>query len=128
VLPIGLLDGVSPLTLIFLGTIAVLLFGEKLPEVARAFGKKFADFRKNVRSIQDEIRTAAMSATSEVSSALDLSNSSSSSSASGTSNGSGQKRRSRASDEDYEEATAPKFVPPPSVSSVSPSDPGSTIG
>jgi Sec-independent protein translocase protein TatA len=100
----------------FIGAIAVLLFGEHLPEVARTFGKKFAEFRRNVQSIQDEIRSAATAATSELSSTLDMNSSSSgtsASSSSGGSNGSAHKRRSRDSDEDYEEATAPKFVPPP---------------
>ncbi len=120
--PIGLLDGISPVTLIFIGAIAVLLFGEHLPEVARSFGKKFADFRKNVQSIQDEIRSAATTATSDLSSALDMNTSSSGTStspASGGANGSTRKRRSRESDEDYEEATAPKFVPPPRAPSGS---------
>jgi Sec-independent protein translocase protein TatA len=111
-----LLDGVSPVTLVFIGAIAVLLFGEHLPEVARTFGKKFADLRKNVQSIQDEIRSAATAATSDLSSALDINTSSSgttTSSASDPSNGTARKRRSRDSDEDYEEATAPRFVPPP---------------
>lgn len=127
--PIGLLDGISPVTLVFIGAIAVLLFGERLPEVARSFGKKFADLRKNVQSIQDEIRSAARSATSDLSSALDITGSSSgtsSSSASGGSKGSPRKRRSSESDEDHEEATAPKFVPPPIASAGSPSDTNST--
>jgi Sec-independent protein translocase protein TatA len=116
VCPFALLDGFGPTTLIFLGVIAVLLFGERLPEVARVFGRKFTDFRKSVQSIQDEIRSAAESAKSEFSSALDLNEDSHGSTASSGSNGSGgsaRKRRSRDSDEDYEEATAPKFVPPP---------------
>lgn len=112
--PIGLLDVLSPVTLIFIGAVAVLLFGEHLPEVARTFGKKFADLRKNVQSIQDEIRSAASAATSELSSTFDINTpSSGTSSASEGSNGSARKRRSRDSDEDYEQATAPKFVPPP---------------
>lgn len=114
--PIGLFDGLSPVTLIFIGAIAVLLFGEHLPEVARTFGKKFADLRKNVQSIQDEIRSAATAATSELSSTFDVNTTTSgtgSPSASNGSSGSTRKRRSRDSDEDYEEATAPKFVPPP---------------
>jgi len=114
VFPIGLLD-ISTGTLVMLGALAVLLFGERLPEVARTFGKKFNEFRKSVQSIQDEIRSVAHSATSELTSAFDTSSGSSSPSSSSNSsgsNGSGTKRRSRESDEDYEEATAPKFVPP----------------
>jgi sec-independent protein translocase protein TatA len=112
VFPIAFLDGLDPTTVVFVGIIAVLLFGERLPEVARSFGKKFTEFRKNVQSIQDEIRTAAFSATSEFKSALDA-DPSDASSPSSSSNGS-KRRRPRESEEDYEEATAPKFVPPPS--------------
>ncbi len=114
-LPIGLFDGLSPVTVIFLGAIAVLLFGEHLPEVARTFGKKFADFRKNIQSIQDEIRSAATAATSEISSAFDINVPSAGVASSSPTDTSPLKRRSRTSDEDYEEATAPKFVPPPST-------------
>ena len=120
--PIGLLD-ISTGTLVMLGVVAVLLFGERLPEVARTCGKKFNDFRKSIQSIQDEIRSAAHSATSELTSAFDTSSGSSSSSPSSStssgSNGSGTKRRSRESDEDYEEATAPMFVPPPAAAAES---------
>jgi len=114
VLPTGLFDGLNPVTVVFLGAIAVLLFGEHLPEVARTFGKKFADFRKNIQSIQDEIRSAATAATSEISSAFDI-NAPSAGTTSTSSDASTRKRRVRTSDEDYEEATAPKFVPPPSA-------------
>jgi sec-independent protein translocase protein TatA len=112
VYPIGLLDGINPGTLLFLAVIAVLLFGEQLPDVARKWGKKFNDFRKSIQSIQDEIRSAAFSATSEIKSAMDI-NTPSASSSSSPASSNGSKRRPRQSDEDYEEATAPKFVPPP---------------
>jgi sec-independent protein translocase protein TatA len=110
--PIALLDGFSPATMIFLGIIAVLLFGEHLPEVARSWGKKFTEFRKSIQSVQDEIRSAAFSATSELTSALDIKTPTLFSPSSSSSNGS-KARRARQSEEDYEEATAPKFVPPP---------------
>jgi sec-independent protein translocase protein TatA len=110
--PIALLDGFSPTTMIFLGIIAVLLFGEKLPDVARTLGKKFTEFRKSIQSIQDEIRSAAFSATSELTSALDIKTPNGLSSSTSSSSGS-KGRRARQSEEDYEEATAPKFVPPP---------------
>jgi Sec-independent protein translocase protein TatA len=109
--PIGILDSLNPVMLAFLGVIAVMLFGEKLPDAARTWGKKFTAFRKNIQSIQDEIRSAAFSATSELTSAMDIKTPDLSSPPS-SSNGS-KARRTRQSDEDYEEATAPKFVPPP---------------
>ena len=112
--PIGFLDGLSPGMLIFLGVVAVLLFGERLPEVARSLGKQFTVFRKSVQTIQDEVRSAAFSVTSELSSVVESHASSVSSTSS--SNGSA---RTRKSDEDYDEATAPKFVPPPAEEAVS---------
>jgi Sec-independent protein translocase protein TatA len=116
-LPIGLFDSLNPGMLIFLGVIAILLFGEHLPDQFKTWGKKFAEFRKSLQSIQDEIRSVAHSATSELTSAMDInvpgvSSSSTASSSTDSSNGS-KPRRSRQSDEDYDEATAPKFVPPP---------------
>jgi len=110
--PIGFLDALGPTEMIFLGAIALLLFGERLPEVARSFGKKFNEFRSNVQSIQEEIRSAALSATSEITSSLDVEGTSLG--ASRSVSGSPKRRRARGSDDLFEEATAPKFVPPPS--------------
>ena len=45
----------NPLMLLMLGALAVLLFGERLPEVARSFGKGLMEFKNGVRGIQQEI-------------------------------------------------------------------------
>ena len=80
----------NPLMLVVLGAIAVLLFGERLPEVAKSFGKGFMELKNGVRGIQQEIENAVNSTTSVDSSP-------------------------RCQEpEDREEATAPKFEPPPS--------------
>ena len=50
--------------MLILGVIAVLLFGERLPEVARSVGKGFMEFKKGVRSIQDDVEGAINSAAS----------------------------------------------------------------
>jgi sec-independent protein translocase protein TatA len=88
-------------TLIIL-VLAVLLYGQRLPEVARKVGKGFAEFQKGLRGLESELHTAINSS---------VSSSSSSSASSG---------KSAASAEyttyddmlDHEEATAPKFEPP----------------
>ena len=80
----------SPTTLMILGALAVLLFGERLPEVARSFGKGFMEFKNGMRGIQDEIQNAVNSATS-----IDTT-------------------PRYQEPEEREEATAPKFEPPPS--------------
>jgi sec-independent protein translocase protein TatA len=79
----------SPSTLLILGVIAILLFGERLPEVARSVGKGFMEFKKGVRNIQDDIEGAISAATSTETSY----------------NYEGPAER--------DEATAPKFEPPP---------------
>ena len=43
--------------LIVVGIIALLLFGKKLPEVARSLGKGVIEFKKGLRGIEDELDT-----------------------------------------------------------------------
>jgi sec-independent protein translocase protein TatA len=38
-----------------IGVIALLLFGKRLPEVARSLGKGIVEFKKGVRGIEDEV-------------------------------------------------------------------------
>ena len=113
---IALFDGLSPVTLLFLAVIAVLLFGEQLPEVARTWGKKFVQFRRNIQGLQDELRSAAFSATSEFTGAVDSATSSFNATTSST---------SAAEDEAADGATAPKFDPPPSEKALAESPPPS---
>ncbi len=80
----------NPMMLLVLGALAVLLFGERLPEVVRSFGKGLMELKNGMRGLQDEIQSAVNSATS-----IDTS-------------------ERYQEPEDREEATAPKFEPPPS--------------
>lgn len=71
---------------LIIGIIALLLFGKRLPEVARSLGKGIVEFKKGVRGIEDEVENATYYSPEE---------------------------RSRPSpDDEPEEATAPKFEPP----------------
>lgn len=83
--------------------IAVLLFGKRLPEVARSLGKNLVEFKKGIHSIQEELqaslREEGSAANAHVGSA------------------------DRASPDDHEEATAPKFEPPASVPDSQPETP-----
>ena len=85
----------NPVTLLVLGAIAVMLFGERLPEVARSVGKQFMELKNGVRGIQQEIENAVNSATSVDSTTPYL-------------------ESGHEAPEDREEATAPKFEPPSS--------------
>ena len=75
--------------MIIFGTIALLLFGKRLPEVARSLGKGIVEFKKGVRGIEDEVSTSNY-ASSSASSAP----------------------RPSAPEEEVSEVTAPKFEPP----------------
>ena len=84
----------NPLMLLVLGAIAVMLFGERLPEVARSFGKGLMDIKSGIRGIQREIEDAVTSTT--------------------TVDGADGVAQPYGEAEEREEATAPKFEPPPS--------------
>ena len=69
-----------------IGIIAVLLFGKRLPEIARSAGKSLTEFKRGMTGIEDEVHSAASTA-----------------------------RRSYQDDyDDHEPAKAPKFEPPAS--------------
>jgi sec-independent protein translocase protein TatA len=87
--------------LVIIGVIAVLLFGKRLPEVAKSLGASYRDFRKGLSDLQSHVDIRdTFSSTSTPSSS-----SSSSTSYTGSTYG---------DFDDTEEATAPKFEPPPS--------------
>ena len=79
--------GLSPLELIVVGVVAVLLFGNKLPSVARSLGKSVTDFKKGMSGLEDEFRGAGSETASRT--------------------------PRRYADDDRDESTAPKFDPPP---------------
>jgi sec-independent protein translocase protein TatA len=87
--------GLGMQELIIVGIVAVLLFGKRLPDVAKSLGHSYREFRKGLTDIQ---------------SSIDYSDSySSSSSTSDTS----QSSNSYEEYGDYDEPTVPKFEPPP---------------
>lgn len=97
-LPFAFFDSfLSPQTMVVLAIVAVLLYGERLPEVAREWGKKLVELKKSVHGIREEFATAARDVTSTIESAANTAG-----------------RSGTAEDAMREEATAPKFEPPPS--------------
>jgi sec-independent protein translocase protein TatA len=93
--------GLSTQELLVLGVVAIILFGKRLPEVAKTLGKKYADFRRGLSDIQSQ---------------FDLSDTYSSRPAR-----SSYAARSTQDDyDDYDEATAPRFQPPPGEPQVEP--------
>ncbi len=53
--------GVSSMEMMVLFVVALLLFGKRLPEVARSLGKGMMEFKKGLYDIQDEVTSAAHS-------------------------------------------------------------------
>lgn len=50
--------GSHPVELLIVGIVALLLFGKRLPEVARSLGKGITEFKRGVRGIEDEVDTS----------------------------------------------------------------------
>ena len=73
--------------MIIIGIIALLLFGKRLPEVARSLGKGIVEFKKGVRGIEDDVDQSTYSSSSPSSSRP-------------------------VPQDDNESLTAPKFEPP----------------
>jgi sec-independent protein translocase protein TatA len=79
--------GMGPMEMLVFGVIAVLLFGNRLPEVGRSLGKGLIEFKKGLRDIQNEVDISSTSAPSS-------------------------RVSHQASLDEVDQATAPKFVPP----------------
>lgn len=82
--------GVGPPEMIVIGIIALLLFGKRLPEVARSLGKGIVEFKKGMSGIEEEVRTASRGGSSSASSSRP------------------------AVDDDEQQWKAPRFEPPSS--------------
>jgi sec-independent protein translocase protein TatA len=84
------LIGMGPMEMMIIGAIAVILFGSKLPEVARSVGKSYRELRSGLNDFQSHTHVPDYPTNDAYSS-------------------------STTTDEydEYEEATAPRFSPPP---------------
>ena len=80
--------GLGPVEMLIVGVIAVLLFGNRLPEVGRSLGKGLIEFKKGLRDIQSEVNLTD------------------------TSPAPSSRMTHHNPIEERDEATAPKFVPP----------------
>ena len=78
--------------MLILGIVAILLFGRKLPEVARSLGSSYRQFKQGLHEIQSQVNVDTYSPPPQSRSSSD----------------------DYEDEEYYEEASAPKFVPPPS--------------
>ena len=97
--------GLGMQELVIVGIVAVLLFGKRLPEVAKSLGKSYNEFRKGLSDIQSSVDLTDYSAPSST-----------------ANSGGGYDDY-----DDYDEPTAPKFEPPPSEPVAEESTPGGDI-
>jgi len=81
--------GLGPMEVMIVGVIAILLFGNRLPEVAKSVGKGFNEFKRGMHGIEDDLNTASRSTAKPAAS------------------------RPNRSIEDREDGSGPKFEPPP---------------
>lgn len=49
----------GPMELAIIAGIALLLFGRRLPEVAKSMGKSIVEFKKGLKDVKDDIDTAS---------------------------------------------------------------------
>ena len=96
----------APTQVIVLLVVAVLLFGQNLPEVARSLGQKLAEFRRAAKTIEDEIRCVA----ADIRSSVAVSPPMIADSPKGDPYGHSMPQDDPS---DRDEPTAPKFEPPP---------------
>lgn len=48
----------GPLEMLVIGVVALLLFGKRLPEIARSLGSSMNEFKKGLSNVQDDINQA----------------------------------------------------------------------
>ena len=88
VLPLAFLDVLGLQWFLILAILGVLLYGERLPEVAAKFGKQLMQLKKAAQSVRDEIESVTNDAKYSIARGMEKAG-------------------------DREERTAPKFEPPP---------------
>jgi sec-independent protein translocase protein TatA len=57
--------GLGPAELLICGIVAVLLFGSRLPSVARSLGKSLVEFKRGMHDIETDVRETRDSVYSE---------------------------------------------------------------
>ena len=55
--------GIGHGELLMIGVVALLLFGSRLPQVARSLGKSFSEFKRGIQGVQDEFNSAVYEGT-----------------------------------------------------------------
>ena len=71
ILPLAFFDSfLSPQTMVIVLILAVLLYGERLPEAAKAWGKQFVELKKSFQGLRDQFDSVTRDITSSVDTAI----------------------------------------------------------
>lgn len=103
--------GLGMQELMVVAVVALLLFGKRLPEVARTAGKYYTEFRRHLNDLQSQMNIT------------DVYHSNSSSSKNSVYSSYTPPTSSYEGQDDYDAATAPKFEPPPAAPAAPPAAP-----
>ena len=57
----GFLGGIGPMEMLIVGAVALLLFGNRVPETMRSLGKGIKEFQDGVKGIERDIDKGAES-------------------------------------------------------------------
>lgn len=50
--------GIGPTEMVVIGIVAVILFGSRLPSVARSFGKSIVEFKKGMSDLENDVKSS----------------------------------------------------------------------
>ena len=56
--PLAFIGGLGPWEVIAIAVVALLLFGKRLPEVAKSAGKAVVQFKKGLRDVEEQVESA----------------------------------------------------------------------
>jgi len=90
------MGGFSMVHWLIFGIVAVLLFGNRLPSVARSLGRSFVEFKKGMSDLESEFKSSVYSEPTET--------------------------RPRVTYTDHSEPAAPRFEPPKAQQDVRPAE------
>jgi sec-independent protein translocase protein TatA len=55
---LAFLPSIGPMEALIIGGVALLIFGNRLPSVARSVGKSLVEFKKGMNDIEEEVKQA----------------------------------------------------------------------
>src|SRR5262245_38897042 len=62
---LGFINGLSPYHILLILIVALLLFGNRLPEVARSIGKAINEFKRGMRETSDDADRESLSSSKD---------------------------------------------------------------